>query len=426
MSGARRYYRTNEEQFVVGIDIAKNTHWANMDDGQSKPFAFMNTRDGYELFIKKVEAARERAGIPAGQKIIVGMEPTGHYWKALGYALKDTERFKVVLVNPYHTKLAKELMDNSKLKSDPKDSRTICDLVRNGKVLRERLPEGAYANLRGYYSLWRYLSKQRQRLKSRIERLVTEYFPEYDGFFAGLMCATSRRMLERYGLAWGVREADMASFERLITKASRGAVSRERARELWNLAKQSIGHERGKEAASLEIETLLNQWKQLDDEEEEVEAAMSKELELCKEAKYLLTFPSMSVVLVCGFLGATGPLSNFHNYRELEKLAGMNLYEISSGEHKGKRHFSKRGRDDLRHVIYLVTMLALGRVDEFNKLYHARLEERPKDKKMLVVGGLMAKTMRILFHLGKHSLSYDATRISLSEVNERKKEEIKH
>ena len=56
--------------------------------------------------------------------VIVGLEPTGHYWKTLANYLL-LRGITVVMVNPYHTKRAKELDDNSPTKNDKKDALTI-------------------------------------------------------------------------------------------------------------------------------------------------------------------------------------------------------------------------------------------------------------------------------------------------------------
>lgn len=61
------------------------------------------------------------------------MEPTGHYWKALANFLLKQAKITVVLVNPFHTKTAKELDDNSQTKSDKKDALTIARLVKEGQ-----------------------------------------------------------------------------------------------------------------------------------------------------------------------------------------------------------------------------------------------------------------------------------------------------
>ena len=52
--------------------------------------------------------------------VIVGIEPTGHYWFDLGAYLEDGG-ILLVMVNPYAVKTTKELDDNSQSKNDCKD-----------------------------------------------------------------------------------------------------------------------------------------------------------------------------------------------------------------------------------------------------------------------------------------------------------------
>lgn len=62
------------------------------------------------------------------------MEPTGHYWFALGKFLQDNG-MKPVHVNPHHVKKSKELDDNNPNKNDHKDPKTIAVLVNEGRFL---------------------------------------------------------------------------------------------------------------------------------------------------------------------------------------------------------------------------------------------------------------------------------------------------
>ena len=80
-------------------------------------------------------------------KVIIGLEPSGHYWKPLTWFLKE-QGYQVVLVNPYHVKKRKEEEDNSPTKNDRKDALIIAKLVKEGKFLNCLLPEGIYADLR--------------------------------------------------------------------------------------------------------------------------------------------------------------------------------------------------------------------------------------------------------------------------------------
>ncbi len=60
-------------------------------------------------------------------KIIVGIEPAGHYWFTLGRYLRE-QGIKLVMVNPYAVKQTKELDDNDPSKNDGKDPKVIFNL----------------------------------------------------------------------------------------------------------------------------------------------------------------------------------------------------------------------------------------------------------------------------------------------------------
>ena len=65
--------------------------------------------------------------------VIVGIEPTGHYWFDLGAYLED-EGILLVMVNPYAVKQTKELDDNSQSKNDRKDPKVIAKRSYRGPV----------------------------------------------------------------------------------------------------------------------------------------------------------------------------------------------------------------------------------------------------------------------------------------------------
>ena len=59
----------------VGIDIAKNTHWASAmnSDGEIllEPFSFQNNNEGFQKFISKLSSFDK-------QKMLIGLESTAH------------------------------------------------------------------------------------------------------------------------------------------------------------------------------------------------------------------------------------------------------------------------------------------------------------------------------------------------------------
>ena len=131
----KRITRITPTTIIVGIDAAKDLHWARITDYRGidlmKPVKVHNNMDGFESLLAKVEKQRQKHGC---DQVMFGMEPSGHYWRALGWYLYLHESKPVLLgVNPYHTKQAKELDDNSQTKSDPKDAQVIAHLIREGR-----------------------------------------------------------------------------------------------------------------------------------------------------------------------------------------------------------------------------------------------------------------------------------------------------
>lgn len=68
-------------------------------------FKFKNNTEGFGRLLGRMSRARERIG---AEKIVVAMEPSGHYWKPLAGYLSRAG-ITVVIVNPHHVKKQKEL-----------------------------------------------------------------------------------------------------------------------------------------------------------------------------------------------------------------------------------------------------------------------------------------------------------------------------
>ena len=90
-----------EKTLVLGIDVGSEMHYARAFDYRGieyskKPFKFSNTEAGFVTFKEWILDLKERH---EKDKVVPGMEPTGHYWFNLGKFLQDNE-MKPVLVNP--------------------------------------------------------------------------------------------------------------------------------------------------------------------------------------------------------------------------------------------------------------------------------------------------------------------------------------
>lgn len=166
-----------EKTLIVGIDVGSETHFARAFDWRNyeytkKPLEFSNTEAGFMMFKAWVEDIAEKQGKTA---VIPGMEPTGHYWFALGKFLQDSG-MKPVHVNPHHVKKSKELDDNNPNKNDRKDPKTIAALVNEGRFSYPYIPTGIYAEIRSLSNLRFQTQEELTRIKNRIARWFAIYF----------------------------------------------------------------------------------------------------------------------------------------------------------------------------------------------------------------------------------------------------------
>ena len=165
----KKIEQVTEETIVIGVDIGSEFNFARAFDWRgrelsTKVFKFSNTLGGFNFFDAWMTDILQRT---AKMQIIVGCEPTGHYWFPLAGHLKD-KGILLVTVNPYHVKQTKELDDNSPTKTDQKDPKTIAKLVIGGNYGIPYIPEGVYADLREAVSSRDRINKELNAAANRI------------------------------------------------------------------------------------------------------------------------------------------------------------------------------------------------------------------------------------------------------------------
>jgi transposase len=282
---------------------------------------------------------------------MVGMEPTGHYWFTFAQHLKE-HRTKIVLVNPFHVKRSKELDDNNPTKNDRKDPKTIAMLVKDGRYMEPYMPEGIYSELRNAMDTRCRLVKGLIIIRNRVKRWISIYFPEFNQVFgkwegkAVLMTLkefpTSARILE-LGL-----EGIVASWRRKISRA----VGVKRAKRLIEAAKGSVGIRQGLRAAENDLKSLLEEYELLMGQYETTMALIEELAMQVHGVKEMLKIKGVGLIIAAGFVAEVGDITRFKHTKQLQKLAGLNLKENSSGKHKGKTTISKRGRRRLRAILF--------------------------------------------------------------------------
>lgn len=401
-----------DNTLIVGLDVGSMTQHARAFDFRgielAKLIKFQNNAEGFEEFRNWVDEVKKHY---SKNRVMVGMEPTGHYWFTLAHFLKDNN-IEIVLVNPFHVKRSKEFDDNNPTKNDRKDPKTIAMLVKDGRYMIPYIPEGIYSELRNVMDTkWR-ITKQLNSIKNRVERWLCIYFPEFNSVFgnwegkAALMALrefpTPQKVLEK-----GV-EGIVAIWKTEITRA----VGVKRALKLVEAAKVSVGVATGLRTAENELVLLLEEYQLLQNQYESV-IAMIEELSIqVPGVSQMLKIKGVGIITAAGFVAEIGDIARFDHPKQIQKLAGLNLKENSSGKHEGATKITKRGRKRLRCLLFQCMIPLIAKNQEFkeiHKYYTTRTGNPLKKRQSMIL--LCCKLIRIFFALMKKGIVYNPQKV---------------
>jgi len=389
---------------VVGIDIGKHMHVAvgvTIESDFTKPNVVKNNRHGFEGLERKIEEWERRLDC---KDVVVGFESTGHYWKPLGYYLKS-KGFKIVEVSTKHTKRSREMMDNNPLKGDAKDSRVIADLVRQGKILTAILPVGRILELRELVHTRENFLKERTSIINRLHKVVDITFPERGEVIKTIGNKTSLYLLKEAPFPEDILKRGTKWLKERMWKISRGRYGKRKVGRLYFLANESVGLREGIKGFRYELCFLLSRIEALNKDIEKVVCRISKILEGIEEARFIGSIKGFGIITVAAIISESGGVSNYRSSRELEKLAGLNIYEVSSGKHKGQRRITKIGRSLLRQKLYFA---ALQQTREGMPLYY--FYRRLVDGGVIKTKALIAvarKLLKLVFSLVRDRREYE-------------------
>lgn len=184
-----------------------------------------------------------------------------------------------------------------------------------------------------------------------------------------------------------------------------------RAKTLVETAHNSVG-KHGEMGVTMELQMLLEDYKTKKTQLEKVETVLEELTKQSPNAEKLRTIEGVGLVTVAGVVSEVGDISRFNNPKQMQKYAGFELVENSSGKHKGRITISKRGRKKLRRILYQVVLPLIRSNSEFREVYdyyRTRVKNPLKGRQAMI--GVGCKLIRIFFAIMKKGVSYDAKRI---------------
>lgn len=400
---AKRVRAVKEGTLIATVDIgvANNTGYCTTLDGRStKSFRFDNTREGFEKFWYMTISSKNRFGC---NEVLVGYESTGPYAEPLIHYLAN-KQVKIVQVNPMHTKKMKEVNDNSPLKTDGKDPRVIADIIRLGRSLTIVVPEGDAAYLRRLNNARERHVGEQTAFLNQLQQLVFLVFPEFKTVLKNMKSKTAQYLLKRYTTPERIGTLSKEVLGEEMRKQSMGKFGIKEAESLIGLARETIGIQEGIAGIFMDIRHILLQLEAEGGFIAEIEAQMGAILERIPCGVRLLSIKGLGTVSVAGLIGEVGDFSKFSTQSEIMKLAGLDLYEISSGKRKGQRRISKRGRSLLRKILFYAAIQMI-RKNGIMYDYYARLTGRGMERMRALIA-VSRKLLRIIHAIVRDNRDY--------------------
>jgi transposase len=406
----RKEVRGSGEYLLVGIDIAKEKHYAFFGTAQGKTLlrrlVFENNLEGFRRLLAQAKALRDQNGL---KRIVFGMEPTGNYHKPLGEHLIQCQHL-VVLVSGVAACENRKTLDGRWDTNDTRDAANVADLMSQGKCLFYEFPVGPLQDLRNLLSLKRRFKRVEHGYQVRIRNhLLAKYFPELDRYYRG--SSQTDLAIVRWCLDPSVIAGlEYKEFAQRVSSGRWRSSQEKRLQEIWKLAVDSVGCEAG-ETVTFEAQVMVEGLKQIRESLRQIEEKIHETCLQFSEYEYLLSLPGFGRDVASKVLGAIGNPFRFQSGRQVLKLSGFDLWAKRSGKKSENvvPVISRRGKADLRFALYQAALIASVKNPGFIAYYTDKLRGREREPgikhKMRVK--LAAKLLLIAWTLMKKKEPYN-------------------
>lgn len=386
----------------AGVDIAKVDHVIGAVDETgaeaARPMKFKNSEAGFERCIAWLESVAE-----SEDDVFVGMEATGHYWKAC-FAYLMAAGYRVCVVNPMQVHAMRRLKSLSGVKNDRIDSRLIAETLRQGDYDETRLATDEVQALKQLTRYHQGLKQELAAVKTQAICVLDAYFPEYAALFSDMFGAASLKVLAECPTPSEVARKRASSIAKLLSEGSRGRLGDAKAAEVKAAAKSSVGIRLGEEAASFQIRTMVSQVEFLNATIAKVEKEVASLL--ARVEPDITTIPGVSTTTGAQIVAEIGDVKRFRNAASIVKYAGLNSGVDESGKYSAEGvPITKHGSPYLRRSLWLAANRAR-QYDPRLKEYYDKLRRKGKPHRVAVTA-VARKLCHVVYAVMRDGKPYD-------------------
>lgn len=386
----------------AGVDIAKVDHVIGAVDETgaeaARPMKFKNSEAGFERCIAWLESVAE-----SEDDVFVGMEATGHYWKAC-FAYLMAAGYRVCVVNPMQVHAMRKIKSLSGVKNDRIDSWLIAETLRQGDYDETRLATDEVQALKQLTRYHQGLKQELAAVKTQAICVLDAYFPEYAALFSDMFGAASLKVLAECPTPSEVARKRASSIAKLLSEGSRGRLGDAKAAEVKAAAKSSVGIRLGEEAASFQIRTMVSQVEFLNATIAKVEKEVASLLG--KVEPDITTIPGVSTTTGAQIVAEIGDVKRFRNAASIVKYAGLNSGVDESGKYSAEGvPITKHGSPYLRRSLWLAANRAR-QYDPRLKEYYDKLRRKGKPHRVAVTA-VARKLCHVVYAVMRDGKPYD-------------------
>ena len=386
---------------VIGMDIGSAFNAACFMDKEGNVLGrypkIYNSRKGFDYFHTMVEQTKRKHKLT---RVFIGMEPTGHYWRKIGFFAKE-KGYEVRFVRTTAVRHQRELDESSSAKSDIKDAFTIGNIAREGKYIDTVIEESVFRNLRTLAHVREKTVRSSTSATHVLQAVLDDYFPELRDIFWSAKAKGLTALLAHYPFPEDVRSAGLAAVTALLEPTNkRRRQAREKAKQIYQAATESVGLATIGVADRVRLATALEGVTRSEARIKEIEHEIKELLKEIPVAAYIQSLPGIGPVSCGIFLGELGNPDYFKNPRQIIKYAGYDPKEDESGLRVGRKIISKKGRWLLRKILFF---MALG-VVQHSSFFRGYYEHKKKGihhplKKKEALCAVILKLIRVIFAL---------------------------
>jgi len=408
----------NSPTLVIGIDVHKKRHYARVKilgtrEVISPVLKIYNSKKGLNFLLEKVKYLMKEHH---AKDTIFALEPTGVYWKPLGYALYD-KGHNVHLVNPVQVHYKRKEEDPAANKNDKIDPGLICDLVCDGKSNPARFMLGIFRLLQKTVRNRRDLVLELSSRKIKLKTIVYELCPELVDAFTDITGRLSMAIL-RFFPSLDLLES--TSLEKLSSVFRIYGTNNTKItpKKLLSQIQLSLGIKNDNQAHVKQIQMILEQIELLKRQISILEKDINNYLK--ELGQTLTTIKGIGPILASEVIAEVGDVNTFSNGRQLVKLAGLDTVENSSGQTRRKRYISKKGISSLRTTSILSAFSLIRSCPPFTDYFLYETKVLGK-KPMQAVIAVADKFLRICFYMLKNKTSFDPKKVGTGNLKTKAK-----